>query len=259
MENKRQARKVSVFIGIIMVCLSFLVCGVIVNKERAQSQSAYAIEEGGSIYIKNGATYTMNGGSIKNKSAEKGGIIYVSSGATFIMNGGTLSGGNASKGGAIYVASGGEVYLNGGTIKDCDSSGGGNAVYVEDGGYLEMTGDFTITSSGANYIESIKAINPANVKRPIVITPYVKTVEQTPIHTYSNVLAENLVLPEADGCGWYYDNTYTENFVAFGYVSDFVPTDEGELHHPDHSYNTWQTVVPATCSENGTKNSAKGL
>ena len=254
MNNKRQERKISVIIGIIMVCLSFLVCGVIVNKERVQSQSAYAIEEGGSVYIKSGATYTMGGGSISNKLARFGGFIYVADGGTFIMNGGTLSGGSAEFGGAIYVASGGKAYLNTGTIQNCNASGGGNAVYVEDGGYLEMGEGFVITSSGTDYTESIRAVDATNVKRPVLVTPYVNGVEKTAIKTFSNVNLGAIGLPSQTGCGWYQESTYKNKVSTNTLVGTYAETNELKIYFPSHNYGNWVTTTVATCTATGLQN-----
>ena len=91
------------------------------------ANEAYAIN-GGAVYLKTGAKYTMGGGSIKNKTAERGGAVFIDEDATFTMNGGTISGNTATKGSGVYIASGGTFNMNGGTMAD-DVYAVGSMVY----------------------------------------------------------------------------------------------------------------------------------
>lgn len=94
-------------------------------------------EKGGAVYLTDGASYTMSGGSISGKKVKYGGAVFIESGSTFTMNGGTLTGNTAKYGGAIYVSSGATCNINGGEIT-------GNyaeyepAIYVEEGGILNI-------------------------------------------------------------------------------------------------------------------------
>ena len=101
------------------MCLGFSFGGIVCFS----SNDVYAID-GGAVFLKEGASYTMNGGSIRNKTADNGGAVYISSGATFTMNGGTISGNTATKGSGVYAASGGTFNMNGGTMADSVYSAG---------------------------------------------------------------------------------------------------------------------------------------
>jgi hypothetical protein len=83
---------------------------------------------GGGVYVDlNGASYTMNSGTISNNTAAyTGGGVYIKSG-TFTMNGGTISGNIATSGGgggvsvftgtpySRFVMKGGTIYGNTGS------------------------------------------------------------------------------------------------------------------------------------------------
>ena len=127
---------------------------------------------GGGVYVYDGATFTMYGGTITGNSAGYGGGVYVaSSTSTFNMEGGVISGNTAKKGnaGGVYI-NGGTFNMNGGTIKDntlSKSNYSGTAGYISSG-TLNLSGGFvsgditksssaTITVSGG-YLDS-KAYN----------------------------------------------------------------------------------------------------
>ena len=90
------------------------------------------------VFVGNGSTFTMDGGSISNFQAENGAGIYVANGGTCKITGGTLENLAATgSGGAIYVATGGKLLIeeaSGKTIKfnNCEAkatNGGGGAIY----------------------------------------------------------------------------------------------------------------------------------
>ena len=118
--------------------------------------------EGGGVYLYEGSTLTLEGGTISGNSARNdGGGVCVSQGATLNLNGGTIcdnkagsDGGGVSAtemGGGIYVSSTGSIQLKGATICDntSDGTGGGLNVHLKDatGNYIE---DCTISKNTAD-------------------------------------------------------------------------------------------------------------
>ncbi|MBQ7466495.1 MAG: leucine-rich repeat domain-containing protein, partial [Clostridia bacterium] len=93
-------------------------------------------EKGGAIYVGNGSSYVMNGGTFKSQSATYGGAVYVAAGGTFTLNSGTILCNEAVFGGAIYVEAGGTVYLNGGSITG-NAAETGAAIYSAGGTVVE--------------------------------------------------------------------------------------------------------------------------
>ncbi|MBR2909129.1 MAG: hypothetical protein IKC11_02145 [Clostridia bacterium] len=143
------------------LCLSFLLPNTkaqeeIPNKnvnttaEDTGASSAGKDKKGGAVYIENGATYVMNGGTISGMTKNYGGAVYVSNGATFTMNAGTITGCTAKYGGAVYVEAGGTCNITGGTITG-NKAQYAPAIYVEDGGILNV--DQTATIKDNEYKE----------------------------------------------------------------------------------------------------------
>lgn len=97
-------------------------------------------EKGGAVYVKEGAKYTMSGGSINSKKVKYGGAVFIEEGATFTMTGGTINSCGAKYGGAIYVSSGATCNIFGGVIKNCYAEQGVD-IYVEEGGILNITNE----------------------------------------------------------------------------------------------------------------------
>ena len=127
------------------VCLSFLMPRTKAEPETTSPQqiiaedtgasSAGKEQKGGAVYIENGASYVMRGGTIAGMVKTYGGAVYIADGATFTMEAGTITGCQAKYGGAIYVASGGTCNINGGTISG-NFAEVAPAIYVENGGTL---------------------------------------------------------------------------------------------------------------------------
>ena len=116
---------------------------------------------GGGIYVANGGTVNMYGGTITGNSADVmnggGGGVYIN-GGTFNMHGGAISGNRARNygGGGVYVNAGGTFNLYDGVISNNDiknsnnntnSYGGG--VRVQANGTFNMSGG-SITGNHAN-------------------------------------------------------------------------------------------------------------
>lgn len=107
---------------------------------------------GGGVYITNGGSMTMNGGTIANCSAEYGGGVATYAGS-FTMNGGTIKNCTATTsdynfgGGGVYVASTSSMTMNGGTIENCSSTTSGGGVFSK--GNFSMSGNAIIRGCSA--------------------------------------------------------------------------------------------------------------
>jgi hypothetical protein len=100
---------------------------------------------GGGVYIEDGGSFTMNGGTeISGNTASSigGGGVYVSgsvgSPGSFTMNGGKISGNTAPSGGngtggGVYVTIGGSFDMSDGEISGNTANSSGGGVYIEDG------------------------------------------------------------------------------------------------------------------------------
>ena len=121
-------------------------------------ESHNSAENGGGVYIHNGA-FTMSDGSISgNTATDNGGGVYVGDG-TFTMSGGAVISGNnaASSGGGVYVYETGKFTMEGGTIggataNTATQNGGG--VYIHNGTFTMSGGaviskNFATSSSGS--------------------------------------------------------------------------------------------------------------
>lgn len=148
-KNKKLIITLSCVVSAVIVSLSFLLAWFLkptkASEEESETKAVSVIPEdvtleqmGGAVYIENGSTYTMRGGSINGTSTDYGGAIFVATGATFIMNGGSINNCDAIYGGAIFVQDGGICIINGGTINGCDASHSGGAIYAENGATLEI-------------------------------------------------------------------------------------------------------------------------
>ena len=141
------------------------------SRTYGQSKNNESAGNGNGVYVAKG-TFTMNGGCIRgnnagNTESHNGGAVWVGEEAVFTMNGGkigdrqilsskyygTQGGENISQGngGAIYVG-GGECYLNSGVIDSNTANGklGGGAVFVGEGGTLEIKSEVQLLANRAN-------------------------------------------------------------------------------------------------------------
>ena len=141
--------------------------------EDTGASSAGKDQKGGAVYIENGASYVMRGGTIAGMTKTYGGAVYIASGSTFTMEAGTITGCQAKYGGAIYVASGGTCNINGGTISG-NFAEVGPAIYVENGGTLNVSEEAVIENNEyAKYLvvssDTIVVGNPsANFNLPYI-------------------------------------------------------------------------------------------
>ena len=111
---------------------------------------------GGGVYVGQGCTFIMDGGSIYGNSTMdncQGGGVYVGQGATFIMNDGSIINNSTyaaeeseqkGPGGGVYVGQGAAFIMNGGFITENWSQGSntcqGGGVYVGQGAAFTMNG-----------------------------------------------------------------------------------------------------------------------
>lgn len=102
---------------------------------------------GGGVYLTNGASFTMNAGTIRECTAREnasGGGVYVDSGCTFIMEGGAIDSCISLLGSAAGVYAAGTFVMTGGEIRGCytddGNSGDGGGVYVAPSGAFKMSG-----------------------------------------------------------------------------------------------------------------------
>ena len=111
---------------------------------------------GGGVYVGQGCTFIMDGGSIYGNSTMdncQGGGVYVGQGATFIMNDGSIINNSTyaaeaseqkGPGGGVYVGQGATFTMNGGFITENWSQGSntcqGGGVYVGQGATFTMNG-----------------------------------------------------------------------------------------------------------------------
>lgn len=105
----------------------------------------FAHKWGGVLYLGEGSTFTMSGGTLLGGNAQRGGSIYNTGESVIEMSGGTISGGHCTKesGGNIYLMGGTTMKMTGGTIENGTSVGRGGNVHI-DSAVFEVTGG-TIT------------------------------------------------------------------------------------------------------------------
>lgn len=100
-----------------------------------------ATQNGGGVYVGDGCSMTMTGGTIENCSATGGGGLYVFSSGSFTMEGGTIENCSATYGGGVYVSKS-TFAMEGGTIENCSAkSGGGGGIYVSSGTFTMGDGE----------------------------------------------------------------------------------------------------------------------
>jgi hypothetical protein len=109
---------------------------------------------GGGVYVCNGGTFTMEGGTISgNEAYYWGGGVYVDVGGTFIMKKGIIHGNKAQNGGGVCVfyddENGGNFFMNNGEISGNEATRVGGGVYIF-GSALFVKTQGTIYGTNAN-------------------------------------------------------------------------------------------------------------
>jgi hypothetical protein len=125
-----------------------------------------ANSNGGGVYVSKDSRFTMKNGIINGNTAEYGGGVYISgSGARFIMEGGTISGNTASvSGGGVYISgAGAEFTMNGNAAIRGNTAKSGGGVYVDSGRFIKNGG--VIDSSNLSPDGNLVFIYDGNKKR----------------------------------------------------------------------------------------------
>ena len=107
---------------------------------------------GGGVYVVESGELTMeSGATIASCKAGLGGAVYLDNGSTFEMYGGTIGGEGDGKGctattdgGAVYITNGGSFEMTGGTIQNCEASLSGGGVWMNSGSSFTMSGNSKI-------------------------------------------------------------------------------------------------------------------
>ena len=127
--------------------------GGTISRNKVGGASADDKNSGGGIYVSS-SKFTMRGAAIISENIladtayRYGGNVYISS-STFEMESGTISGGNGAYGGGVFVSSSCTFTMDGGTISENNAQVGGG-VYVSGGGAFMMKGG-TISDCTAKY------------------------------------------------------------------------------------------------------------
>ena len=97
-----------------------------------------ATEDGGGVYVRGQgsgsgthASFTLNGGTIRDNWAGFGGGVMVTAGGKFTMNNGTMSGNVANYGGGVRVGTYGDFTMKNGTITGNIAHHNGKAISVQ--------------------------------------------------------------------------------------------------------------------------------
>ena len=96
---------------------------------------AEGVLSGGGVRVR--GMLTLSAGNLSENAAEDGGGVYVDEGGSFVMQGGSVSENTATgNGGGVYVHAGGSFTMQGGNISSNTAAGNGGGVYL--GGSLRL-------------------------------------------------------------------------------------------------------------------------
>ena len=119
---------------------------------------------GGGVRVDRGASLIFSGGYLTANSAEDGAAVYVADGASFKMTGGTVTENTASgNGGGVYLSGDASFTMTGGRIAENTASGDGGGVYAA--GSVQLSGGASISGNTAGgktgnlYLASEKRIS----------------------------------------------------------------------------------------------------
>ena len=119
---------------------------------------------GGGVRVDRGASLIFSGGYLTANSAEDGAAVYVADGASFKMTGGTVTENTASgNGGGVYLSGDASFTMTGGKIAENTASGDGGGVYAA--GSVQLSGGASISGNTAGgktgnlYLASEKRIS----------------------------------------------------------------------------------------------------
>ena len=199
----------------------------------------------------NGGIISANAGSLKiqtgavlrnSKTTQNGGAVYVDNGATVEMTGGEITGNAAANGGAVYVVSGGTVTLKDGTkpagateaphatINGNTATTAGAGIYLAEGAKLNLEGSpnfggtGTADSTGKDPTAAISGPTPAEgvstngnyvtgdlASKTNGQKPYTKARQDIYLNGYESVDAASIVVTgkinSAPGSIWVWADT----------------------------------------------------
>ena len=118
--------------------------GGTISRNKVGGASADDKNSGGGIYVSS-SKFTMRGAAIISENIladtayRYGGNVYISS-STFEMESGTISGGNGTYGGGVFVSSSCTFTMDGGTISENNAQVGGGVYVVDSGSSFTMSG-----------------------------------------------------------------------------------------------------------------------
>lgn len=170
---------------------------VVMNGGTIENNTGYNY---GNIYLANGASFTMNGGTICSNSLSHpdgiygGGVFYVR-GATLTINSGTIFNHKDihSYGGSIYCSSYGKVYLNGGAIIESSVASGKKGDSIFYSSLEDSTAELYI--GGNPYIsDSIYLDYSTEIKYP-----YITSAIKNPLTLEMSAGAEGRVIAVGTG------------------------------------------------------------
>ena len=119
---------------------------------------------GGGVRVERDGALLLSGGYLTANSAEDGAAVYVADGASFMMTGGTVTENTASgNGGGVYLSGDASFSMTGGKIAENTASGDGGGVYAA--GRVQLSGGASISGNTAGgktgnlYLASEKRIS----------------------------------------------------------------------------------------------------
>ena len=104
---------------------------------------------GGGVRIERGGTLELQSGYITDNRAEDGAGVYISDGGSFTMTGGTIAGNTVTgNGGGVYVSGGATLSMTGGRVVENTAAGDGGGVYAA--GDVALSGGASVTGNTAD-------------------------------------------------------------------------------------------------------------
>ncbi len=175
---------------------------------------------GGGVWVRDNALFTMNGGSLSNNQADatmkygKGGGVYVT-GATFVMNDGSISNNTSTNaGGGVACGIGGVFTMNGGSITNNSVSleGGSELHYAGGGGVAAYTMGATVKLAGGEVSNNSVSGNCAQGGGVLCVDGAVTLADNIQIADNTDDGAPSNVLVDTTGDAY----LHTENLTTTG-------------------------------------------
>ncbi len=121
-----------------------------ITLDGAKINTFYASQDGGIVKVNGTGALTVDeGATLQNsRTTANGGAVYLANGASMTVNGGSLTGNNAMLGGAVYAVSGASMTFTRGSIEKNLCSTNGAGVYLEQGAELRLSGSPNFGDTG---------------------------------------------------------------------------------------------------------------